>query len=443
MGAVGGMLGLAGGANGTGISGPSQANISNPVTQAQIGTAYNGAQNSLQSQQALLTSLQGQNALANQNQVYGQLQGVANGTGPNPAQTMLNQSTGQNVANQAALMAGQRGAGANVGLMARQAAQTGAATQQNAVGQAATMQANQSLNAINAAGNMANTQASNLIAGTGANTQAQMGEQQSLLNAQAAYNNAQVGSQTSVNSANGMLANGVMSAQQGAIGGLFGGAGSAMGMASGGMVEAPKMMADGGDPSAVNSSGQSSFSQALGQQSQGAFANMGSSGGGQSELNKGMNSFASGLGDQIAYTLMPGPSTGPSTGNFTSGGDYTQGAQNAINAGQNPNSPNSKPGGFAKGGKVPALVSPGETYLPPKKAESVVENGKNPLKEGKKIPGKPKYPGNDYRNDTVPATLQEGGVVIPNEIMQSDDPAKHAANFVAATLAHNKYKVRK
>lgn len=83
-----------------------------------------------------------------QNQQQGlanQLQNQANGQGPNPAQAALNQATGQNVSNQAALMAGQRGASANPGLIARQAAQQGAAIQQNAVGQSATLQAQQQL----------------------------------------------------------------------------------------------------------------------------------------------------------------------------------------------------------------------------------------------------------------------------------------------------------
>ena len=112
MGAIGGLLGLNGGANGSGYAAPAGTNIVNPTNPGQLAAANQGAQNSLQSQQQLLGALQGQNGLQNQSNVYGQLQGVVNGTGPNPAQAMLNQQTGTNVANQAALMAGQRGAGA-------------------------------------------------------------------------------------------------------------------------------------------------------------------------------------------------------------------------------------------------------------------------------------------------------------------------------------------
>jgi hypothetical protein len=210
---LGGLLGMNGGANGTGFSAPTAAPITPGTDPNQIATAYGGAQNSLTSQQALLSALQGQNGLQNQNQVYGQLQGIANGTGPNPAQTMLNQATGQNVANQAALMAGQRGAGANVGLMARQAAQQGAATQQQAVGQGATMQAQQSLNALQNAGQMANTQAGQLISGTNANTQAQQSEQQLLQNALASNNQQNVAMQSNLNNTNAQLAGNTMDSQ--------------------------------------------------------------------------------------------------------------------------------------------------------------------------------------------------------------------------------------
>ena len=141
MGAIGGLLGTAGGFNGTGIAGPQLAPIGNGTNPQQINNAYTGSLNSLASQQALLQALQGQNGLGNQSQIYGQLQGVANGTGPDPAQAMLNQATGANVSDQAALMAGQRGASANPALMAKLIAEQGAATQQGAAGQGATLQA--------------------------------------------------------------------------------------------------------------------------------------------------------------------------------------------------------------------------------------------------------------------------------------------------------------
>lgn len=238
MGAIGGILGLSGGANGTGFSGPQGAPIVNTTNPAQTSAAYTGTQGSLSSQQALLSALQAQNGLGNQSQVYNQFQGIANGKGPNPAQAMLNQSTGQNVANQGALMAGQRGASSNVGLIAKQAAQQGSAIQQNAAGQAATLQANQSLNALNSAGNMANTQAANQIGATTTNTQANLAEQQALMNAQNAFNQNQVSMQNNINSANAGLAQTNMGGQQSFLGGVGNAAGGVTGLfAAGGAVQ--------------------------------------------------------------------------------------------------------------------------------------------------------------------------------------------------------------
>lgn len=259
MGSIGGLIGTAGGAAGSGFSGPEGASIVNPTNAGQISSAYTGVQNSQQAQQNLVAALQGQNGLGNQSQVFNQLQGtagqyqnIANGTGPNPAQAALNQATGQNVANQAALMAGQRGAGSNVGLMARQVAQQGAATQQQAVGQGATMQAQQQLaglqglaNTQSQLGSMANTQAGQQIGQTNANAAAQQAEQAALINAQLGVNNSNVGMQSNINNVNGQLANTTMQGQQGLIGGVMNSIGGGLG-AEGGDVE------DGNDAGSVS-----------------------------------------------------------------------------------------------------------------------------------------------------------------------------------------------
>src|SRR5271165_2611948 len=120
MGGISGMLGLAGGASGTGFAGPAQANLTTPVTADQANAAQQASLNAIQQQQNFLNQVQAQNGLGNQTSVYNQLQNVASGTGPNPAQAQLAQATAANTANQAALMAGQRGSSANAGLLARQ-----------------------------------------------------------------------------------------------------------------------------------------------------------------------------------------------------------------------------------------------------------------------------------------------------------------------------------
>lgn len=220
------------------------ANIQAGTNAAQLNQSYLQNQQALAQAQALQQALAQQNALQNQNQVYNQLQGIVQGTGPNPALAMLNQQTGQNVANQAALMAGQRGASANAGLIARQAAQQGAATQQQAVGQGATLEAQQQMNAINAAGNLANNQAGNLLAGTGQNINAQQNEQNILQGANTAFNNAGVGMQSNINTANAQTAAGNQSTVGKIFGGLASGVSSALGL---GLADGGEVYARGGN----------------------------------------------------------------------------------------------------------------------------------------------------------------------------------------------------
>ncbi len=218
------------------------------VNQQQLNTAYDQTQAGIKQQQDFVNALGQQGGLANQSSVFNQqqglanqLQGVANGTGPNPALAQLNQQTGRNVANQAALMAGQRGAGQNVGLMARQAAQNGANLQQQAVGQGATLQAQQQLAAMQQLqgqqanmGNMANTQVGQQQTGLSNLNDAQLRQQQNLL-----------GLQANVNSANAAIAGGNQKQQAGMMQGGMGAIGSAFQMI-------PKMiggMGGGGDMS--------------------------------------------------------------------------------------------------------------------------------------------------------------------------------------------------
>jgi len=92
---------------------------------------------------------------------------------------------------------------------------------------------------------------------------------------------------------------------------------------------------------------------------------------------------------------------------------------------------------LAKGGKVPALVSPGEVYIPPSKVKQAAKSP-DPTKHGQKVPGKAKVKGDSYANDTVHATLQEGGIVIPKSVMESKHPAWAAHKFVTAITAKTK-----
>lgn len=153
-----------------------QSNFNNPVSSAQ-------AQQGLAQQSAFIQALQAQGGIQNQNQAYAGYQGLANGTGPNPAQAQLAQATQANVANQAAQAAGQRGASQNVGMIARGAANQGANIQQQAAGQAATMGAQQQVQGLQGMAGIAGQQVNNLAG-------AQQNYNQNNLGSIGAYNGA-------------------------------------------------------------------------------------------------------------------------------------------------------------------------------------------------------------------------------------------------------------
>ncbi len=91
---------------------------------------------------------------------------------------------------------------------------------------------------------------------------------------------------------------------------------------------------------------------------------------------------------------------------------------------------------FLKGGKVPAVVSPGERVLDPHEAEEVRNHDKNPSKMGHKVPGKAKVDGDSPENDTVPAKLKPGAVVIPRSVENSEDPEHKGREFIKALRDH-------
>jgi hypothetical protein len=223
------------------------ANITPGTNTAQLNDAYTGAQSGLTQQQNLTNTLTpgvAQGAAA-QSALSGTLANEAAGKGPNPAQAALNQSTGQNIAQTAALIAGQRGAGANAGAAAAAAANAGAATQQGAVGQSATLQAQQQLAAQQEQASLAATQV-----GQGANAvtgvnQVQQNEQNILQGANTSANNAAVAQQSNINSVNSQTAAANQNMAGTTFGGILGGlssglSGAAAAFAKGGLVKMDK-----------------------------------------------------------------------------------------------------------------------------------------------------------------------------------------------------------
>lgn len=191
----------------------------------QLNAAYTGVNNGINAQVGLANTLAPQAAqgVNSQNTLANQYLQQTMGQGPGQvAQAQLAQSTGQNVANQAALMAGQRGAGANVGLLARDAAQQGAATQQQAAGQGATLEAQQQLAAQQNLANLAQNQIGQAQSGAGAATAAQQAEQNTLQGANSAYNSNLVNQQSNINNVNAANAAANQQQNQGILGGITG-----------------------------------------------------------------------------------------------------------------------------------------------------------------------------------------------------------------------------
>lgn len=367
------------------------ADIANPVTEAEAKAAN-------KQQQDFINALAAQNGIQNQSSVFNQLQNVASGQGPNPAQAQLAQATGNNIANQAALIASQRGAGQNIGLAARNAARIGGDLQQQAAGQGATLQAQQSLSALNQLGGIAGQQ-------VGQQQQAINQNQNALLNSINAQNQANVGMVSNQNNANAAIAAQNAKTQGGLLGGLLGGVGSGFGLfAEGGEVNAPQQYS-AIDPSEVPPITPVS-APPTSVVAPPAYK-------GKSKVGELLNSIVSGEDKSV--------DAGMALGQGIAGGIKSL---------------------FAQGGKVPALVSPGEIYLDRKDVKEIKDGKKSPM-EGEKIKGKASVKGDSYKNDTVSKDLESGGIVLPRSVTQGKDAPEKAKQFVAAILAKQSIKRKK
>lgn len=448
MGFVGGLLGVNGGVNGTGISGPQSASIQAPTTDAQIKGSFDTAQLGLTNQQDFLRQVQAQNGLQNQSNVYNQLQSIVNGTGPNPALAQLANATGANAANQASMMAAQRGASSNPGLIARQAAQQGANIQQQAAGQGAALQAQQQLNAINASGNLATNQANQQAGATNAFAQSGQGEQANLLNAVSGQNNARVGNQSNINNVNGALVGQTMGMQGQLMGNIAGGAGAAMSLAQGGMVPG---YADGGiavttpgpgasiTPSANPSAPRSRVANFMSnpQAIQSPQASVGTAGNViGSAIGQGIKSlFSSSPSDDMAQKYADADVALDYHRDPDAMGPETAEQARAGTTEEMPASADGMPMA-AKGGKVPVLLSPGERKLTPKAAQKVAK-GANPIEESTVVPGKytPGDTKDDYDKDTTKDAVEPGTVILPKSVTQAKHPEWAAHRFMVQLAA--------
>ncbi len=388
---------------------------------------------------------------------------IAAGRGPNPAQTMLNQQTGRNVANTAALQAGQRGGAANAGLLARQIGQQGAATQQEAVGQGATLQANQQLGALGAQGALQGQIAQQGLGeqGIGANV---LGAGAGALNAQNANQIANYGQAQGLNQ---QTAQANAAATQKTVGGLTGGVGALLSFLDEGGDVHPKMMADGGSllnapvqmpgapvqPLAGPTLDMQAMPGAPMAQAPGPGLNVDTS-----MPNPENSTIATGV------VKNGGPDDGASSivGKILGGGKSKDGDDDptgfkGLGSGIGTMFSGKARGGmvgphkshvanylFAEGGtteSVPALVSPNEVSLDPHQVREVVERGADPMLIGHRFPGHDKVGKNSQKNDIIPTMLEDGGVVIPISITTHKDASNKARKFVEK--AHAKRYMKK
>lgn len=345
-----------------------------------------------------------------------QLLAEGRGEGPNPAQAALNKQTGINVANQAALMADQRGGSVNAGLIARQAAQQGAATQQQAVGESATLQAQQQLAAQQGAAALQGQVGNQISNEQSANNQ--------LLGAGAGATNTQnanlISNYGMAQGLNQSTAQGNAAATQKTAGGIFGGIGGILGglFAEGGKVGSPESYkhldamhyAEGGAVSWAGRFLNSSpllDSYAVPNTGVSAPTHTTSSYQSSSSNSPEDSKTSSDLGKKFGSTLKS--NYGDEDGGVLMGRDASL---------------------MASGGKVKSMVSPGEKILPPNKV-----NSSTPLKDATPVPGKAKVQGNSLKNDVVPADLPVGAIVLPRSVTQAKDAPRKAADFVKAIQA--------
>jgi len=366
----------------------------------------------------------GQQGMAAQQGLMSQLGQQAQGKGPNPAQAMLAQNTGQNVQNQSAMMGSQRGASQNVGMIGRQAAQQGANTQQQSVGQAATLGAQQQLAAQSQLGQLSGQavgQQSGALQNYNQMAQNYQGlgqqQQQAFLNAQAQANNANVNMQSNINSANSAIANTNTKGQQGILGGVMSGVGSLLGLAHGG--EVPGYDVGG----SVDSS---SFNL-------GVNTDLGSGGG------SGPQSFAGKFLSGESQPSNQGPAMGGSAQGASSGGGDDSGAS-ALQKGAKDlfggkAAEAMKGGGGGEGGG-------GMTSMLPM---LMAANKGGPVKKfspGGKVGGQAQVKGDSLKNDTVAAKLSPGEIVIPRSVLHGSDPVNASAKFVQAIMAKENMRKR-
>jgi hypothetical protein len=352
------------------------------------------------------------NAISGQGTLASQLLAQAQGQGPNIANLQLQQATNQNNQQAAGMLASQRGM--NPALAQRIISQQNATNNQNAAGQSGVLRAQQQLAAQQGLGNVYAQQAGEAAQNLNTLTQAQTAANNS--NAAAAGQNAQTGA--------------------GLVGGILGGVSSLF--AKGGQVEPPekhlerllisigskirpKKYDDGGmvsqsyngsDPAndVVDTANAVSAATPI-------------------QATPSGPSFLSGMGSSIGSSLQNGPAMqqtqSPAFANVPL--PPAAASNQFSNVGGVPLTQLHR----AHGGAVPAMVSPGERFIPPEYVHAVKSGKVKASKVAPKFPGKAKVKGDSEQNDNIPANLEEGGVVVPRTKADNDNDSREFLQAIA------------
>lgn len=398
-----------------------------------------------------------QNVYGQQQALAQQLIGQTQGQGPNPALEQLKQTTGQNQMQNTGMIASQKGV--NPAMAARMASQNAGNMGQQAAGQAATMRAQQQLGAQGQLGGLYGQMGNQGLS-----------QQQILQGAQAAQNNAitsganatqQINAHTAEQNAiqRGLISGSNMNnigsfmGSQGAFGGGGGGGMPMMG-AKGGQV--PKLGGGGFAPETIgapdyakdnSSSGGGGGGGSSSMMSMLPLLMMAASKGGQ--VPKMADGGSSGQGFQFHINTIGMPAQVASSSKKKNDDGSTasdeqdpnasigSGGSSGTTAAQDPSPATMMPAFDYEGGeinKINKYASGGSSRHPQSFAAQYMKNGMN-MKQGGHVPGTPKVKGDSLKNDTQPALLSPGEIVIPNHITQADDAPEKAAQFVQAILS--------
>ena len=370
------------------------------------------------------------------------LKAQAAGNGPSLAQRQLDTATQQNAARAASAVASMRGI--NPALAARMIAQNQAATNQEAAGQAATTRLSEQLQTQSLLGQALEARRAQDLAAQQANTstlgtlgglqqgqnslrvQNQLGAEQ--INAGVASQNAETNKQIF-----GGIMQGVGAAMQGAGSGGGGGGmnvGSFMGKAHGGEIERPLRLMGGG----------SVWQKIL------------------EQVGKGYSAMGKRLEEEkttdAADRFSGGPRAGPpqvaspeiTTPSLDTMGGYGQmvGAPPVPTATTPPTLDSMRGYGTMPGaGPVPPQPTEDMQITAPTldsmrgygASPGMARGGAIDFRAGGPVPGKAAVRGNSPKNDTVPAMVSPGEIVLPRTVAQAPDAPEQAAAFVRAIKA--------